>query len=174
MAKYTETFLDYLNNGNAFPDSFKITKGYDSEGKQIIDYDETLCNRFFARYCDCEIGYETEDLFKIKFEAIADAKIPLYRSAISTLVTSDKAIADPYKTTTQENGNTRTTTTDLPFDASTSSPSAIVASDKQTNYTTTKGWTFQEAVAWSDWNEQIRDMFERLLNEFSDLFMKVY
>lgn len=173
MAKYTETFMEYLNNGNAFPDSFKVTK-HDSGGKSYEDYDAELCNRFFARYCDCEIGYETEELFKIKFEAIADAKIPLYRSAIAALVTSDSAIANPWKMTTQENGSTRTTTTDLPFDASTSSPSAVVASDKVTNYTTTKGWTFQEAVAWSDWNEQIRDMIERLLSEFSDLFMKVY
>ena len=143
MAKFTETFLEYLNNGNVFPDSFKITKQY-SEGKTYEVYDVDLCNRFFARYCDCEIGYETEELFKIKFEAVADAKIPLYRSAIAALVTSDSMIANPYKTTTQENGETKTSTTELPFDASTSSPSAIVKGDKQTNYTTTKGWTFQE------------------------------
>lgn len=162
MAKYTETFLDYLNNGNDYPSSFN---------------NETFPNlkdRFFARYCDCEIGYETEQLFAVKFAAIADVKIPLYAASVQSLAVSDKSIADPYKTTMQENGETKTSTTELPFDASTSSPSAVVKGDKQTNYTTTKGWTFQEAVAWSDWNEQIRDMEERLLNEFSDLFMKVY
>lgn len=162
MAKYTETFLDYLSNGNEYPSSFE---------------NETFPNlkdRFFARYCDCELGYETEQLFGIKFAAIADSKIPLYAESVQSLVNSDKAIADPWKTTTQENGKTKTTTTELPFDATTSSPSAVVEGDAQTNYTTTKGWTFQEAVAWSEWNEQIRDMEDRLLNEFSDLFMKVY
>ena len=162
MAKYTETFMDYLSNGNEYPSSFT---------------NETFPNikdRFFARYCDCELGYETEQLFGIKFAAIADSKIPLYAASVQALVNSDASIADPIKTTKQTNGATTPKTTDLPFDASTSSPSSIIGTDEYTNESKTSGFTFQEAVALSDWNEQIRDMEERLLNEFSDLFMKVY
>jgi hypothetical protein len=162
MAKFTETFIDWINNGNDFPSSFDV------------ETFPNLKNRFFARYCDCEIGFETENLFKIKFEAVADSKIPLYVSAVKALATSDANVADPIKKSSNKNGKTRATTTELPFNATSSSPSSIMEADEFTNGSESSGYTLAEAIAQSDWNEKIRDMEERLINEFENLFMKVY
>lgn len=162
MAKFTETFIDWINNGNDFPSSFDV------------DVFPNLKNRFFARYCDHEIGFETEELFRIKFEALADSKIPLYVSSVKALVTSDANVADPVKKSSNRNGKTRATTTELPFDSATSSPSSIMEADEFTNGSEQSGYTLAEAIAQSDWNEKIRDMEERLINEFDNLFMRIY
>lgn len=162
MAKYTETFMDWLSNGNEYPSSFDA------------DAFPNLKDRFFARYCDKEIGYETEELFRIKFTAVADSKIPLYVASVKALEVSDAKIADPIKKTKTTNGVTKVKTTELPFDSSTSSPSSIIDSDENIIENETSGFAYNEAIALSEWNERIRDMEEKLLDEFNNLFMKVY
>lgn len=161
MGKYTETFYVYLQSHD-YPASFT---------SEVFPH---LKNRFFARFCDSEIGFETEDLFAIKFEAVADSKIPLYEESVKALVESDSHIADPIRTTEFKNGKTKTSTTDLPYNVDTSKPSAVVSTDDYTNTTTSSGYTLAEAMSQSGFNEQIRDMEERLINEFGNLFMRVY
>lgn len=162
MSKYTETFIQWLEEGNDFPSSFDV------------DDFPNLKNRFFARYCDHEIGFETPLLFKIKFEALADSKIPLYVQAVQSLKVSDASVADPIKKSKMDYGNTKVTTTELPFDASSSSPSSVNDSDEYTNKSESSGYTLSEAIAQSEWNEMIRDMEERLIDEFKNLFMRIY
>lgn len=71
MAKYTELFSEYLESGGLLPELFEDIDGF--------------TDLFKARYCDNEIGAETETLFAIKLEAKARLHIPVYKQRIDEL-----------------------------------------------------------------------------------------
>ena len=52
MSKYTETLVEFLEGGGSLPAAFA----------EIVGFEDL----FVARYCDKEIGFETEALFQIK------------------------------------------------------------------------------------------------------------
>lgn len=83
MAKYTELLSEYLNHGGALPAVFSQIEGF-----------ETL---FIGRYIDCEIGYETPELFSIKLETRANLVIPQYLRRINEIQAIKEQLLTPTK-----------------------------------------------------------------------------
>ena len=69
MAKYTELFIDYIRKGGTLPAIFEQITGFEEQ--------------FISNFADKEIGFETEDLFKLKLENKANIVIPFYKDKIS-------------------------------------------------------------------------------------------
>lgn len=147
MAKYTELFIDYVKGGGVLPSSFSS-----------IDHFTDL---FIAKYCDCEIGFETEELFKIKLQYYADLYVEEYKKRINLIATNYEAVADPTKTTATE-------MLEMPFDKATAKPSAVTTTD-------TKGLTIAEAWFNMDkLSEKVRPLIDELAERFKPCFMGVY
>lgn len=131
MAKYTMTLAEYLAKGGALPSSFALIDGFE--------------NHFIGRYCDKEIGFETDALFSIKLEAKANLVMQAYKDRIDARALYWAKVPNPTKvhyelatTNTnlgaQQRSGTNTTTigaqenktTELPFDATEAEPNVIV------------------------------------------------
>ena len=69
MAKYTELFIDYVRKGGTLPAIFEQITGFEEQ--------------FISNFADKEIGFETEDLFKLKLENKANIVIPFYKDKIA-------------------------------------------------------------------------------------------
>ena len=65
MAKYTMTLAEYMARGGALPSSLDLIEGFREH--------------FIGRYFDKEIGFETDALFSLKLEALANLVIPSYK-----------------------------------------------------------------------------------------------
>ena len=61
MARYTELFAEYLENGGGMPAVFN----------DVTVNGEPLADIFTAYYAAREIGFETPALFELKFNALA-------------------------------------------------------------------------------------------------------
>lgn len=83
MAKYTELLSEYIEHGGELPAVFDTIEGFE--------------DLFVGRYCDCEIGFETPILFKIKLEAKANLIIPAYAKRISEFEEAKAALLNPEK-----------------------------------------------------------------------------
>lgn len=70
MSKYTELLSEYLQD-NDLPEIFNEIEG--------------ISDLFIMRYCDREIGYETEALFAMKLEYIAQTWTPIYKTRIEEI-----------------------------------------------------------------------------------------
>ena len=70
MAKYTMLLAEYLQKGGQLPASFALIDGFE--------------DLFVARYCDHEIGFETDALFYIKLEYVANLVMQVYADKIAT------------------------------------------------------------------------------------------
>lgn len=173
MAKYTELFAEYLESGGELPAVFSTIEGFE--------------DLFVAHYCDKEIGFETETLFAIKLEFYANIYVPKYAERITALATAWTNAANPTKVhyerydTTVNAGAQRAQTTDLPFDATTATPSSVTASDAYTNSDARiinreeSGVTVDEAYRVIDkLNDAVKPLVVKLLDEFSPCFMGVY
>lgn len=172
-AKYTELLADYLNTGGELPSVFSEIEGFS--------------DLFVAYYCDKEIGFETEDLFEIKLEAYANIYVPVYKQRINELAVAWLNASNPVKvhyetgSTTVNVGEQKTSTTELPFNATTATPNGIVVSDPSENTDereTTReesGTTVDEAYRVIDkLNEAIHPIILKLLDEFKPCFMEIY
>lgn len=70
MAKYTMLLAEYLQKGGQLPASFGLIDGFE--------------DLFVARYCDHELGFETDALFSIKLEYKANLVMKAYADKIAT------------------------------------------------------------------------------------------
>lgn len=173
MAKYTELFIDYINDGGSLPASFETIGGF--------------TDMFKAFYCDKEIGFETEDLFAIKLQVYADLYVEKYKAKIDNYVTAFTHAINPIKVhyerydTTVNAGAQRAETIDLPINASTATPSSVTKSDAYVNTdakVTTReesGVTVDEAFFILDkLNDKVHSIVLDLLKEFEPCFMRIY
>lgn len=165
MAKYTELLFDYLQT-NDLPDIFD----------EIADFKAI----FTGHYCDYEIGFETERLFKIKLETKAQIVIPEYKKrieqvneALSKVLTTTKT-----RTTTLNAGEQASQSYNLPFNNVESvQPSQKAHNDAFTNVDVNveSGATIDENLRIIDELTQKRNnIYEVLLLEFKPLFMAIY
>lgn len=173
MAKYTMLLAEYLARGGVLPSSFALIEGFESI--------------FLGQYCDHEIGFETDELFKIKLEHKANMLIPLYVERIRLRAEYWTKAINPTKVryeraTTQYNmGAQRITTAELPFDAVEATPSVINKNDEYTNDDVRElrheenGETLDEVIKMLDFlNKEVNDLVMKLLEDFKPLFMAVY
>lgn len=146
MAKYTILYKDYLED-HVQPTIFSEIEGFS--------------DLFFATYCDREIGFEVEDTFELKLEALANLVIPVYKTKIENVRNALASI-------TNNKVTTKTKTTDLPIDSDEAEPN-------QTGESEITGASIGEAIARKkelEGKEKI--LLEDLLNEFKNLFMLIY
>ena len=173
MAKYTMTLAEYLAKGGALPSSFALIDGFE--------------NHFIGRYCDKEIGFETDALFSIKLEAKANLVMQAYKDRIDTRALYWTRVSNPTKvyyekaTTKYDMGQQRIKTTELPFDSEGAEPNLINENDpyhnedKRETRREENGETLDEVLRMLDFlNKDVTTLVEKCLNEFETLFMKVY
>lgn len=167
-AKYTELFSEYLASGGELPAAFSQIEGFE--------------NLFVARYCDKEIGFETETLFKIKLEERAAIVIPAYVKRIEASDAAWLVVTDPTRkqTRTFDSGEKRTSTRSLPLNAQTAQPTQTATADAFTDVDSTifEGMTSDEAIRRAEYFQKLDGtawiMLDACLREFENLFMKVY
>ena len=173
MAKYTMTLADYLSKGGQLPASFDLIGGFE--------------NHFIGRYCDKEIGFETDALFEIKLEAKANLVMQAYKDKIDARAlywtkTTNPTKVHYEKATTQYNfGEQSNQTAELPFNAPTAQPNVVSKSNEYKNNDERElrvednGETLDDVLKMLDFlNKDVETLVEKCLNEFDNLFMKVY
>lgn len=165
MAKYTELLSEYLAGGGELPTAFDEIDGF----KDL----------FIGYFCDHEIGFETEELFKIKLETRANLVIPDYLDHINNAQTAFNAMINPTKTrrTDVHGGEQRSEQTNLPINLQTAQPNAIAKTDAFDNYDTVieTGFTPDEAIRINaELESKVYLIKLELLHEFDTLFMQVH
>lgn len=173
MAKYTELFSEYLENGGTLPTIFSQIDGF---AEQFTQY-----------YCDKEIGFETETLFALKLELMAGIYIPLYKERIDDRVSAYTKIKAPTKVYYETNSLTMTigeqdsNMKNVPFNANNANPSVINHADESVNENAGEvtredsGFTPDEALRMYTYiNEEVHSLVIELLREFRHLFMGVF
>lgn len=174
MAKFTETYAEYLETHDGqTPAVFSQIQGFD--------------DLFVGEFCDKEIGFETETLFEIKLDNLANIVIPKYKERIDLLTTAMGHAEAPTKTRyehtdlTYTQGQQVSSNTDLPINASTATPSLITNtgnredSTENTKDTRDSGYTPDELLRMIDYlNGKVYNVIQQCLREFDKLFMKVY
>ena len=168
MSKYTETLVEFLEGGGVLPAAFAEIEGFE--------------DLFVARYCDKEIGFETEALFQIKLEERAAIIIPAYVKRIAATDAAWLTVTDPTRkqTRTFNSGEKRSSSSSLPLNAQTAQPSQTAKADAftDTDTTTFEGMTADEAIRRAEYFQKLDGMtwilLDKCLHEFENLFMKVY
>lgn len=164
MAKYTELLGEYLQE-HELPAKFSEIAG--------------LEELFIAKYCDKELGYETETIFSIKLEAYANLYIPQYKTQIENVQEAlEKLITNEKKTESNvTTGARKSKTTDLPLDATDVEPNQIAEQEQAQDHTEVKetGASVNDAISKYETLIKTREaLLMKLVNKFSNLFMKVY
>lgn len=165
MAKYTELLADYIDGGGELPAALDTISGF----KDL----------FIGRYCDCEIGFETEYLFAKKLEHRANLVMPYYVQRLADLTRAANTMASPSKvrTTKVQGGEQSGQQYVLPLNSNTASPSAKSHTDAfENNDTSTEtGYTVDEALRVQEYyNNGVQMLLEKCLNEFKSCFMGIY
>ena len=168
MSKYTETLVEFLEGGGVLPAAFAEIEGFE--------------DLFVARYCDKEIGFETEALFQIKLEERAAIIIPAYVKRIAATDAAWLTVTDPTRkqTRTFNSDEKRSSSSSLPLNAQTAQPSQTAKADAftDTDTTTFEGITPDEAIRRAEYFQNLDGMtwilLDKCLHEFENLFMKVY
>lgn len=173
MAKYTELLAEYIEKGGVLPASFSSITGFE--------------DLFKKHYCDKEIGFETELLFRMKLEEKADIYIPIYAEKITRLANAWLNYDAPAKVHYTHEYNTfgggarKSKTTELPFDSTSADPNIINDADaysdtnNRDNTLTETGTTIDEAQRKIEFlNKEITPLLVKLLDEFKCCFMEVY
>ena len=173
MAKYTELFSEYLENGGALPSLFSEIEGFEE--------------LFRLHFADKEIGFETDALFSIKLEAKANLVMQAYKDRIDARALYWAKVPNPTKvhyeltTTNYDMGKQKIKTTELPFDSAEAEPNLINENDAYHNEDEREarhednGETLDEVMRMLDFlNRDVTTLIEKCLNEFETLFMKVY
>lgn len=201
MAKYTELFSEYLEDGGELPAVFDTIPGF----KEL----------FIGEFLDREIGFETPTLFTVKLETRAKLIIPAYAARIQELEEVLNNLNNPTKkrvktgsitrnygadnytdTRTLNNGARTQTTKDTPFtnigtdgisqivenkgfeDKDTFKHEATDHEDTETYNSVTdeeSGYTPSEAEAlFTALENEVFIIKRELLKEFNTLFMVVY
>lgn len=178
MAKYTETFAEYVEGGGVLPSSsFALITGFE--------------DLFKERFCGCEIGFETEALFAIKLDLKAQLVMPVYADRIAIVAAQMLGVKQSpakvryevraYGQRHSEN-STDGTNTDLPYNATTATPSSTSHMDGDaTNDAYTDNMTFTDELSIDErlrlidaLNKKAFVLVSQCLEEFSTLFMGIY
>ena len=173
MAKYTMLLAEYLERGGQLPASFSQIEGFE--------------DLFKKWYCDKELGFETELLFKMKLEAYADLYIASYADKIRRKAKAwlefDAPVKITYETddTTFNAGATKGKTSELPFNEADATPSVINENDA---YENKNGRVLKREESGKDddqtiralefLNKEVKSLVRQLLDEFKPCFMAVY
>ena len=168
MSKYTETLVEFLEGGGILPVAFAEIEGFE--------------DLFVTRYCDKEIGFETEALFQIKLEERAAIIIPAYVKRIKATEAAWLTVTDPThkQTRTFESGEKCSSSSLLPLNSQTAQPSQTAKADAftDTDTTTFEGITPDEAIRRAEYFQKLDGtawiLLDACLREFENLFMKVY
>ena len=168
MAKYTELFAEYLESGGVLPAAFANIAGFE--------------DLFVARYCDKEIGFETEELFHVKLEERAAIISPAYVKRIEATDAAWLVVTDPLRKQTRsfDSAEKNTSTRSLPINAQTAQPTQTATADayKDVESTTFEGMTPDEAIRRVEYFQKLDGtawiLLDACLREFENLFMKVY
>lgn len=173
MAKYTELFSEYLESGYSLPDEFGLIDGFE--------------DIFKLHFCDKEIGFETEALFAMKLQERASIYCPLFAERIARKASAWLEFDAPAKVYydsifgTLTNGAQKGKTTELPFDASTATPSVINETEQfanqeaRTDERRETGKTPDEVMKTLDFlNKHVSALVDDLLLVFKPLFMGLY
>jgi len=178
MAKYTETFAEYVEGGGTLP----------SSSFALIEDFEDL---FKERYCASEIGFETESLFALKLDYKARVVMPLYASKIAAVVEQMTGLKDnPTKWRYEEHNygqqhsenETHSDGTELPYDVASATPSSLAnMNGKATTDAHKDTLEFKEGLSVDERlriieqiNRKAFSLVEACLDEFKPLFMGVY
>ena len=173
MAKYTETFAEYLDKGGTLPTSFNLITGFEDLFKHY--------------YCDKEIGFETEALFFMKLDMYADLHMQRYKDRLDLEASILTEFEDPTKyindvqTDELDAGAQSGTTTELPFDATDAQPSVKNDTSAYRNVATKRynrtehGATDDEALRRVEFIQKRMEAIKiQLLEEFKPCFMEIY
>lgn len=173
MAKYTLLLSEYLKDGFSLPSSFSLIDGFKEA--------------FIGKYCDKEIGFETEELFQIKLEARANLVMQNYADKIAKRAAWWAKAESPAKTyyskdsLTSSHGSQKTQNTELPIDSQTAEPNAITEAeayedkDERIIERTNSGQDAGEVIEMLNFlNKDVSTLVEKCLGEFKNLFMGVY
>lgn len=177
MAKYTETYAEYVEGGGVVPSSsFAL----------VTDFE----NLFLERFCGNEIGFETEALFTIKLDLKARLVMPLYAARIAAVDAAISRLETPTKERTEVRNygaqhsasNNDGTNTELPFNTENATPSSTSTlagstdlDEHEDNLTYNDYVTIDENLRIIDGlGQQRQSLIEKCLDEFKPLFMEVY
>ena len=169
MAKYTELLQEYVDGGGVLPSaSFAL----------IPDFEDL----FLERYCNCEIGFETESIFALKLDYKARAVMPEYAKRYAALITQYGQMGDGlkwrYNKRTYGKQHTAGESTILPFNATTAEPSGTTSADfdEHTDEDETKeSFTPDEHLrVIEEFSRKMGNVIDACLDEFKPLFMGVY
>lgn len=165
MAKYTELLTEYLQN-NELP--------------EIFDQIEGFSDLFIGQYCDYEIGFETEVLFKVKLEHKAQIVIPEYKKRIEQVNEALEQVLTTTKTNTRtlNAGEQASQSYNLPFNnVENVQPSQKAHNDAFENVeeSVESGLTIDENLRIIDeLTNKRNNILDVLLLEFKPLFMAIY
>lgn len=163
MAKYTELYSEYLASGGAVP-----TAAF----AEVSDDFEDL---FTAYYCDREIGVETEELFAIKLNLRAAMVCPLYKARIAAYDGVLGKVGAASKVRTFNAGEQSGDVTVLPINSVSAQPNSKTSTAAYTNTETIEGVTPDEALRLEEfYRKKVHDVKLQCLQEFENLFMRVY
>lgn len=168
MAKYTELFAEYLEGGGELPAVFSLIEGF--------------ADLFVGRFCDKEIGFETEALFAIKLNERAAIIIPEYVKRLQATDAAWLTVTDPTRTQTRAyvGGERRTATTALPVNTIYAEPNQTGKAEEYTDTetVTNNGLTPDESIRRVEYFQKLDGtawiILDSCLREFDNLFMKVY
>lgn len=177
MAKYTETFEEYLEQGGLLPsDQFALIDGFEDIFKE--------------RYCGNEIGFETEMLFAMKLDMRAKIVMPVYKNKLEIVSLALTGLKQPskcrYETRAyglvESTNESNSENVDLPFNVETAKPASTAhvkgdASTKaHTDYVEFKNDISidEQLRIVNELNREARLIIEDCLKEFKPLFMGVY
>ncbi len=179
MAKYTELFSEYLENGGSLPAVFE----------DILDFTDL----FKGYYIDKEIGFETPNLFELKLKNRADIVVPPYVDRITEIENRKAELLAANKShlktgsTDFDNGQRINRTWDNPYNLGAPGPSNanVTTQDTAESYTNSErynnildsesGYTVDEGLRIYDFfDKEVHNIKLALLKEFENLFMQVY
>lgn len=163
MAKYTELYSEYLASGGAVP-----TAAF----AEVSDDFEDL---FTAYYCDREIGVETEELFAIKLNMRAAMVCPLYKARIAAYDGVLGKVGAASKVRTFNAGAQSGDVTVLPINSISAQPNSKTSTAAYVNTEKVEGVTPDEALRLEEfYRKKVHDVKLQCLQEFENLFMRVY
>lgn len=164
MSKYTETLLEYLEGGGDLPSAFQEIEGFS--------------DLFLGRFCDCEIGVETEDLFAVKLEQRARLIIPQYKKRLAAANEAWLLVSNPEKVHTVSSAEKTSEAWTLPINSQSANPSQKATAKPYTDTMTDSGVSSDEAIRRAEYFQKLDGtawiILDACLREFEMLFMKVY
>ena len=191
MALYTITLQEYLKQGGVLPPCFSdipaITTKYYQDGEVVTDeYD--FEKMFIDRYLMREIGFETPALFYQRLNGVAVLKVQEYKTKIELFDDMpdvleakrvDKLIKGTTDTLTSKVENFVGAFNDTTGEAT---PANKTNETKGTSSTTGSGTDTHEYSGASESERlstlerltDLRNIYERLLDEFDGLFMGIF